>query len=476
MNKIPFILFIDSPNSCYLYDATQSELCEISERTKACLKKYASKPTGTPNVTSEIQRYINNGDCKNQPLVKEIIHPYSGFLVDILNRKLQKMTLQLTQQCNLRCTYCIYSISSHSRQRSHSNERMSKETALAAIDFLCEHSVDSDHVNVGFYGGEPLLEFPLIKEIINYANYRFQDKSISFSITTNGTLLTEEVLGFFAENEVKLMISLDGPEEIHNKNRRFVSGGGSFETIIENIKLLKTLYPEYSKDLQISMVIDQENDFDCHNEITLDGRALHDITIRSTFIDREYDDLGTDFSWDFEVQYEYHMFLTLLAYWGRYPARETSKITDNILRKGIIDAEATKEFLPIKAIDCPSGPCIPGQGRLFVTTSGRFLPCERVSELSPSMTIGSIHDGFNVEAANKMMNIARISEDECKKCWAFRFCFLCAQKADVNQNEFSREKRLQHCNMSKISAIRRLKLRILMQEVPKYYAGQIKHT
>ena len=475
MNSKPCVILVESPKACYFFDAIKSELCEISEESKDCLTEYISETTQMPNLTSEIKWYLNNDYLSNQALTKEILHPYSEFLEEILNRKLQKMTLQLTQNCNLRCSYCIYSENNNSRQRAHSNERMSKKIAFSAVDFLCKHSVDSDHVNIGFYGGEPLLEFLLIKDIVKYAKKRFRDKSISFSITTNGTLLTKEVLDFLEKNDIKLMVSLDGPEEIHNRNRRFASGKGSFSSVMKNIKYLYDNYKEYSKHLQISMVIDPENNFDCHNEITLKGHLLYDTIISSTFIDREYDNLETDISWTFEAQYEYHMFLALLANWGRYPEKEVSRISDNVIKKGIVDADATKEFLPVKTIDCPSGPCVPGQGRLFVTTKGRFLPCERVSELSPCMTIGSIHDGFDIESANKILNVAKITEDACKHCWAFRFCFLCAQKADENTRVFSRKKRLENCCLSKGAAIKKLRLRILLKEVPQYYWSQIKH-
>jgi organic radical activating enzyme len=100
------------------------------------------------------------------------------------------MILQVTQQCNLRCQYCAYSGAYYNR--THNSARMSFETAKRAIDFLLARSHESDHVHVGFYGGEPLLEFDLIKRCVDYVKKSVEGRSITFGITTNATLLNDE--------------------------------------------------------------------------------------------------------------------------------------------------------------------------------------------------------------------------------------------------------------------------------------------
>lgn len=126
--------------------------------------------------------------------IKEVRHVYADYLDVFLTRKLAKITLQLTQNCNFRCKYGIYSETHNLRQRSHSTERMTFETAKKAIDFLWKHSVDSPDVNIGFYGGEPLLEFPLLKKAVKYSERLFEGKNLTFSVTTNGTLLNDEII------------------------------------------------------------------------------------------------------------------------------------------------------------------------------------------------------------------------------------------------------------------------------------------
>ncbi|MEL7658260.1 MAG: radical SAM protein, partial [Bacillota bacterium] len=106
---------------------------------------------------------------------------------------------------------------------------------------------------------------------MKYAEERFFGKEVSFNITTNGTLLTSEMVQFFQDHEVNLMISLDGPKEINDKNRVFANGRGTFDAVMKQIEMIKQVAPDYAKRLAISMVMDPENDFDCINNIFLEG-------------------------------------------------------------------------------------------------------------------------------------------------------------------------------------------------------------
>ena len=103
---------------------------------------------------------------------------------------------------------------------------MSLETAKKAILFYREHSRDKDRAIIGFYGGEPLLAFPLIVESVKYAEEIFAGVDISFNITTNATLLTDEIIDFLLDHHFKLTFSLDGPNEVQDKNRIFANGSG----------------------------------------------------------------------------------------------------------------------------------------------------------------------------------------------------------------------------------------------------------
>jgi uncharacterized protein len=145
---------------------------------------------------------------------------------------LASMELNLTFNCNLTCEYCFV----HNKSPE---DRMSFTTAKTAIDVLLEHAYPK--VTVTLFGGEPLLEFELIKNIVPYTMEKAQQKGISveWAITTNGTLITEEILRFFARHQIMLLLSIDGGPETHDRYRRTKSGEGTWLKIVNLIPLVK---------------------------------------------------------------------------------------------------------------------------------------------------------------------------------------------------------------------------------------------
>lgn len=110
--------------------------------------------------------------------------------------------------------------------------------------------------NIGFYGGEPLLQFDLMCRIIEYAEERMRGRPLTFNMTTNGSLLNNKIIEYLEAHKVRTLISLDGPKEINDKNRVFKNGSGTYETVINNIKHIKENHPSYFNNVSINMVID----------------------------------------------------------------------------------------------------------------------------------------------------------------------------------------------------------------------------
>jgi uncharacterized protein len=349
---------------------------------------------------------------------------------------------------------------------------MSWETAKKAIDFLLRHSVDSPSVNVGFYGGEPLLEFDLIKQAIEYCKKLFVGKELTFNLTTNGTLLTKEKILFLEEQGVILTISLDGPKEINDINRVFKNGEGTFDSVMTAIQLVREVAQEYAKGLQISMVIDPQNDFDCLSEICFEGAELDKLMINASLIDFDYDERVLSFSKEYAEKSEYQRFLALLAIFGRYPEAKLSPIVAGAVDVAIGEFPIFDKSYELRETDAPSGPCIPGQLRLFVNVHGDFLPCERVSEISPAMQMGNLEKGFDIEKAEKILNIGALTLEECKKCWAFRHCSMCAKMADNNEENLSGERKITFCEQAKRNAFSKMRNYLLLKEVPIHYQKQ----
>lgn len=228
---------IQTPRGFYLYDRSINTIVSVSESEFNELKNICDNVQ--VDNSPVVKRLRQKGLLKAND-VKIIKHPYTSALPHFSSRCLSSLVLQVTQQCNLRCSYCAFSGLYHNR--THNSERMNFETARKAIDFFIERSFESESLHLGFYGGEPLLEIELIKKCVDYIQKNVEGKRITFGITTNGTLLTGEVLQFLYDNDFSITISLDGPKEDHDACRKFANGKGSFDIVVKNISEAKRLY------------------------------------------------------------------------------------------------------------------------------------------------------------------------------------------------------------------------------------------
>ena len=116
----------------------------------------------------------------------------------------------------------------------------------------------------------------------------------------------------------------------------------------------------------------------------------------------------------------------------------------------------------------PGGPCIPGENRLLVTVEGNFIACERVNEISDCMIIGSLEDGLYFDKIKDLLNVAKITEEQCKGCWAFSGCTICGKKADEN-GKLSAEIKLQYCSNTREDFMDKLKERVMLIEAASIY-------
>ena len=174
------------------------------------------------NNKQEIYELLALGFLKNKR-PKNIEHPEQDIYPYYLDRKMRKLILQVTQDCNFRCSYCDYSCGNDNFHRKHNNTNMSEETAMKAIAFFKKHSLDQDRINISFYGGEPLMNYSLIKKCIETVNKEFAGKHISYNLTTNGLLLNGEKVIYLIDNNVNITVSLDGPRKVHDKNRKCIN-------------------------------------------------------------------------------------------------------------------------------------------------------------------------------------------------------------------------------------------------------------
>lgn len=467
--KRPFIHLLETPCSYYFFDVNTNTLQYVDKSVYAILKNIEDGRVENYCEVEELQPLISNGFLSDfRPL--EIRHPDTDKLEYLLDRRINKLTLQVTQACNLRCSYCIYS-EFNKGQRSHGNKFMSLDMAKKGIDFLIRHSIDSEQVNVGFYGGEPLLAFGLIKEIVGYIKERYSEKNISYAITTNGTLLTEEMIRFMIENEFMITVSLDGPEEIHNINRRYAANGmGSFSDVMKNLERLCIANKENNSPHQIStnMVIDPQNDLDDINSLFEKNKIMDSISSRAGIVDDAFSQGKTTFTEAFFEKNNYEKFLGLIAHFKFVSDLYVYPTAMQEVDEAFSKLEKEQHTYRLSDELTPSGPCIPGQRRLFVSVDGELYPCERVSETSQIMQIGTLDTGFDVNKCKILLNVGQLTAEKCKNCWALKKCTICAKAID-NNGSLSKTKKVSVCTGVYLSAERSLKLNALVQDVSRFY-------
>jgi uncharacterized protein len=153
---------------------------------------------------------------------------------------LQTIVLNVTNQCNLSCQYCYEFGEDKIATPDGKPKFMEWETAKTSVDYLFAEAQGRKSVHITFFGGETLMNFPLLKRVVEYARSRAQElgKVIDFSLTTNATLLTPTIIDYLAQNAVGVTVSMDGPKEMQDKFRIFSNGRGSYDIIrpkVENL-------------------------------------------------------------------------------------------------------------------------------------------------------------------------------------------------------------------------------------------------
>ena len=230
-----------TPKGFYMYDRNTNKILKVSQEEYEQLKEVEAGQRLFEEFAFK-EKFQTRGFLKEN-IVEKIEHPELGLLEHYVNHRVNQLVLQVTQNCNLRCDYCVYS--GKYDNRTHSSKIMSWDTAKKAMDYLIIHSDELDEIVIGFYGGEPLLNLELIKECVDYMSTHVEGKKVSYSITTNGTLLTPDIAEYLSKNKFNILISLDGSKKEHDANRKFANGKGSFDTIMSNLRNIKNHDPEF---------------------------------------------------------------------------------------------------------------------------------------------------------------------------------------------------------------------------------------
>jgi uncharacterized protein len=365
---------------------------------------------------------------------------------DILNTSVQAITLEVTEDCNLRCLYCIYN--DHVKdKRNHSKKAMSLDVAKKAIRFLKEHSSETDQVGIGFYGGEPLLRFPFIKECVEYTRRIFTDQKVLFNITTNATLIGPEIAGYLLDNGFSILVSLDGPQIIHDQYRRDKTGSGSYEQTLRGLEILSKKHKDIKKG-QISLNMVYSPPFSEYKMESIYKYLMElgwmplinttivypgEGTIPMNLISKK--DLKEDsglMQWAFN-KYRKNYQESALMVKGVLERRFAK-----LMQRPVLTEPVDSYFL--------NGCCVPGQRKNFISVNGTIHVCEKISTYSPS--IGDVNTGYDIDTIQKIYidNYAERSIRDCSRCWGLRLCEVCYVHAFNGKGEFDLDKKRRGCD------------------------------
>lgn len=468
MKKLPNIHLFEANLNYYLYSVSTNSIVQIRGEIFRYLYHLIN------NIDDSLDQYDEEtkegiGFLQEEGFLDpfdeevEVQHQEIDILEYITNSKMHFMILQVTQNCNLRCQYCTYSGSYVNRV--HNNKRMDWDTAKKAIDFLYAHSADSSTIIIGFYGGEPVLELNLIKKSVEYANSVFKGKQILFTITTNATLLDQSSISFLKDNNFMVTVSLDGPKQIQDSNRRFVDNRGTFDCILSNLEKIKQMDEDFFNKISFNAVIDLSKDFSRTSDFFQKDIMVKDLTVTGTFVSNVSRREKLEIKVDSFIESQYEIFKGYLYHCDRsFFSHYKPTLLDSSygrLKKSFHERITNKKNVELSKT--PGGQCLPGIQRFFVNAYGDFYPCERVNENSEVMRIGNLENGFDIQKAKDILNISSITKEKCKYCWCVNLCTQCVATADGGE-AFSTKKRLEECERVKKSVEEDMKTYITLRK------------
>ena len=332
------------------------------------------------------------------------------------NAPIKSMCLNVAHDCNLRCEYCFAAKGDFGTGR----ELMSLDTGKNAIDFLIQNSGTRHNLELDFFGGEPLMNFDVVKEIVKYARSieKQYNKNFRFTITTNGLLLDDDKINFINEEMSNVVLSLDGRKEINDKLRVTPNGKGCYNAIVENYK--KLISKRGNKDYYV------RGTFTKHNlDFTKDILHMYELGFKQLSIEPVVSDPNLEYSIrEEDLERVFQEYETLA--------------NEIISRKKKGDCFNFFHFM----IDLDQGPCAIkrlrgcscGNEYVAVTPNGDIFPCHQFVGNS-NFKMGNINNSNIDHKIKKTFSNANIySKESCKNCWAKFFC-----SGGCNANNFQFE-------------------------------------
>ena len=315
----------------------------------------------------------------------------------------KSMCLLVAEDCNLRCKYCF----AGTGDMGHDRRLMTKEVGKAAVDYIIAHSGKRKHCEIDFFGGEPLVNMPVVKYVTEYVRQKEKEtgKVFKLTLTTNGVLLNDENIKWLNDNNISMVLNLDGRKEVHDYMRPDVGGHGTYDKVVKNFKKL------------------------------VDSRDGNNYYLRGTFTNRNMDfskDVLSMADEGFDILSVEPVVLKDSPYGFTKEDlpkifAEYDKLTEIYLKR---KKEGKGFFFFHFNIDLEHGPCVAkrlsgcGAGHEYyaVAADGNMYPCHQFAGRENYM-LGNVFEGVkNKELPKEFRKTHVLSKEKCRDCWAKFFC------------------------------------------------------
>ena len=370
----------------------------------AMAEKYAGRADVTPTDLAECYDQVLSLKEQGKLFVEDSFEPMAGELKAKTAGVVKALCLHIAHTCNLNCAYCFASQGKYNGERAV----MSFEVGKRALDFLVEHSGTRRNLEVDFFGGEPLMNFQVVKDLVAYARSieKQHGKNFRFTLTTNGMLVDDDVIDFANRECSNVVLSLDGHREIHDRYRVDYAGNGSWERIV----------PKFQNFVE--------------------ARGGKDYYMRGTFTHANPDFLK-DIQQMLDLGFTELSMEPVVCAPGD-PAALTEEdlpiVMEQYEQLALLMRQRDKEGRPFTfyhyMIDLAGGPCIykrisgcgSGTEYMAVTPWGDLYPCHQFVG-DEKFKLGNIWDGVtNTEIQSEFAACNVYARPDCRDCWAKLYC------------------------------------------------------
>lgn len=405
LNGINIVMDICS-GAIHVVDDTTYELIQMFENSSKedIVSALSDKYSLPSDEIAEIYEDVEELKASGKLFSEDNYEPMAGELKARTSGVIKALCLHIAHTCNLNCSYCFASQGKYHGDRA----LMSFEIGKRALDFLVENSGTRHNLEVDFFGGEPLMNFDVVKQLVAYARSieKAVNKNFRFTLTTNGVLIDDDVIDFANKEMSNVVLSLDGRKEVHDRFRVDYAGNGSFDKIVP--KFQKLVKARDGKNYYMRGTF-------THNNIDFleDIRTMLELGFRELSMEpvvTAKDDPSALTEEDLPVLFEQY--------------EELAKL---MIEK---DKEGDPFTFYHYMIDLTGGPCIykrisgcgSGTEYMAVTPWGDLYPCHQFVG-DEKYKLGNIYDGVtNTAIQDEFASCNVYAREECRNCWARLYC------------------------------------------------------